>query len=67
MSPMLSIFRAHMADYAVEGGRFLAACDELLTANFTLSWYDRFPSADHVIAGQASMANHIQGRICWRA
>ena len=50
-----------MADYAVEGGRFLAACDELLTANFTLSWYDRFPSADHVIAGQASMANHIQG------
>jgi hypothetical protein len=50
-----------MADYAVEGGRFLAACQELLTANFTLSWYDRFPSADHVIAGQASMANHIQG------
>ncbi|MGU3626902.1 SprT-like domain-containing protein [Comamonas sp. C24C] len=49
-----------MADYAVEGGRFLAACKELLTANFTLSWYDRFPSADHVIAGQASMANHIQ-------
>lgn len=32
-----------------------------LTANFTLAWYDRFPSADHVIAGQASMANHIQG------
>jgi predicted SprT family Zn-dependent metalloprotease len=31
-----------MADYAVEGGRFLAACHELLTANFTLSWYDRF-------------------------
>ncbi|MEN2388089.1 SprT-like domain-containing protein [Comamonas sp. A7-5] len=50
-----------MADYAVEGGRFLAACQELLTAKFKLSWYDRFPSADHVRAGQASMANHIQG------
>ena len=52
-----------MADYAIEGGRFLAACQELLTANFKLSWYDRFPSVDHVLAGQASMANHIQGLV----
>ncbi|WKL15733.1 SprT-like domain-containing protein [Comamonas testosteroni] len=50
-----------MADYAVEGGRFLAACQDLLTAKFKFSWYDRFPSADHVLAGQASMANHIRG------
>lgn len=50
-----------MADYAVEGGLFLIACQELMTAKFKLSWYDRFPSADHVLAGQASMANHIQG------
>ena len=50
-----------MADYAVASGRFLTACQELLTAKFQLSWYDRFPSVDHVLAGQASMANHIQG------
>lgn len=50
-----------MADYAIEGGRFLAACQELLTAKFKLSWYDRFPAVDHVLAGQASMANQIRG------
>lgn len=49
-----------MADYAIEGGRFLAACQELLTAKFKLSWYDRFPATDHVLAGQASMANQIR-------
>lgn len=50
-----------MADYAIEGGRFLVACQELLTAKFKLSWYDRFPAADHVLAGQASLANQIRG------
>jgi len=51
-----------MADYALEGGRFLAACDALLTSSFQLSWYDRFPSEDHVRLGAQSMANQIEGR-----
>lgn len=50
-----------MADYAIDDGRFLAACQELLTSSFRLSWYDRFPGIDHVLAGQSSMATQIQG------
>ena len=33
----------HMADYAIAGGRFLAATDELLATGFQVSWIDRFP------------------------
>lgn len=47
----------HVADYALEGGRLLAACQELLTANFEISWYDRFPTVEHVLAGQGCMAS----------
>lgn len=43
-----------MADYAIEGGRFLLACADLITQDFRLSWYDRFPAEEHVNAGQAS-------------
>lgn len=32
-----------IADYAVPGGRFLEAAKRLLTAEFKISWYDRFP------------------------
>ena len=49
-----------MSDYPVTGGRFLAACEALLTQDFRISWYDRFPSPDAVRTGQecygASMA-----------
>ncbi|MDQ1817210.1 SprT-like domain-containing protein [Massilia sp. CCM 9210] len=31
-----------MADYPIEGGRFLEACRGLLTRDFQISWYDRF-------------------------
>lgn len=31
-----------MADYPIEGGRFLAVCSVLITQEFKLSWYDRF-------------------------
>ena len=34
-----------MSDYPIPGGRFLAACDALVTADFTISWLDRFPAA----------------------
>ncbi|MCZ2134628.1 MAG: SprT-like domain-containing protein [Burkholderiales bacterium] len=37
----------HMADYPIEGGRFLAATDALLTKDFRVSWLDRFPARDH--------------------
>ncbi|THT98423.1 SprT family zinc-dependent metalloprotease [Lampropedia puyangensis] len=49
----------HMGDYAVEGGRFLMACQALLTAQFKLSWYDRFPAEEHVAHGQASYASQL--------
>jgi len=52
-----------MADYPIEGGRFLAACQELLTAKFQISWYDRFPAADLVLVGQASMATQLPGSL----
>lgn len=32
-----------MADYPIPGGPFLAATNELLTRDFTVSWVDRFP------------------------
>lgn len=48
-----------MADYAMEDGHFLQATQRLLTADFKLSWYDRFPSLDHMSAAQTSMAAHV--------
>jgi predicted SprT family Zn-dependent metalloprotease len=32
-----------MADYALQEGRFMQACNELLSKDFQLSWYDRYP------------------------
>ena len=40
-----------VADYALEGGRFLQSCERLITADFRLSWFDRFPAPSHVAAG----------------
>lgn len=39
----------HMADYPIKGGKFLQVCEQLLTEEFTISWYDRFGTlqADH--------------------
>ena len=48
-----------MADYAIETGLFLEVCQQLLTADFQISWYDRFPDWDHVMGGQGSMANQL--------
>ncbi|WP_092746094.1 hypothetical protein [Paracidovorax valerianellae] len=31
----------------------------MLTRSFRISWYDRFPAAEHVQAGQQSMAMHL--------
>lgn len=49
----------HMADYAIEGGRFLKACEALVTDEFKISWYDRFPAAVHVQAGLATPAINL--------
>ncbi|UUO12986.1 SprT-like domain-containing protein [Alcaligenes faecalis] len=35
-----------MADYAIEDGKFVKACADLLTQSFCLTWYDRFSHAD---------------------
>ncbi|KFJ12801.1 sprT-like family protein [Delftia acidovorans] len=50
-----------MADYAIAGGPFLRACEQLLTDSFQISWYDRFPAIEHVLSGQWSMATQLQG------
>ncbi len=49
----------HVADYAINGGQFLAACESLLTADFRLSWYDRFPDEKQVRSGLSSMAMQL--------
>jgi predicted SprT family Zn-dependent metalloprotease len=33
-----------VADYAIAGGTFLQACQELISEEFKLTWLDRFPS-----------------------
>ncbi|MES2880486.1 MAG: SprT-like domain-containing protein [Pseudomonadota bacterium] len=38
-----------MADYAIEGGAFLKACEQLITEDFRISWLDRFPSQKQVM------------------
>lgn len=53
----------HMADYAVRGGRFLAACTALLTENFRITWVDRFPAAEHVQAGIQSYAMQLDASV----
>jgi predicted SprT family Zn-dependent metalloprotease len=35
-----------MADYPIEGGRFLEVCNQLLTDDYKISWYDRFASKE---------------------
>ncbi len=48
-----------MADYPIEGGRFLQACETLLTQEFKISWYDRFPSFQAFTAGQHNYTNNL--------
>ncbi|MDK2125877.1 SprT-like domain-containing protein [Chitinimonas sp. DQS-5] len=43
-----------MSDYPIAGGLFLDTCDKLLTQDFRLSWYDRFPTYPALLAGQQS-------------
>jgi predicted SprT family Zn-dependent metalloprotease len=43
-----------MADYPIEGGLFLRACEELITDAFRISWYDRFPSSKQYLTGAQS-------------
>lgn len=40
-----------MADYAIKGGLFLEVCSEMLTNDYKISWYDRFPSDRQVYTG----------------
>ena len=50
-----------MADYPIAGGRFLTACETLLTSDFSLSWYDRFPAEEHVLMGQNTVSAQLAG------
>lgn len=48
-----------VADYVIEGGPFEAACDALLTREYTVSWMDRFPpvppEAEALAAGDGAV------------
>lgn len=48
-----------MADYAIVGGRFLEATQRLLTNDFMISWYDRFPEASLVQMGASGMSTQL--------
>ncbi len=52
-----------IADYAIEGGPFLKACEELLTKDFAISWYDRFPTLKQVEIGQNSLSMELGGDV----
>jgi len=41
-----------MADYPIQGGKFLGVCEELIVAKFKISWYDRFPPEQVKYAAQ---------------
>lgn len=43
-----------MGDYAIEGGRFLEASEQLLATGFKLDWLDRFPPPEAIAAGMRS-------------
>lgn len=40
-----------MSNYAIDDGAFLTACADLLTNDFRISWYDRFPTNTAIDAG----------------
>lgn len=46
----------HMGDYMIAGGKFDLACQALLGDAFKISWYDRFPPAEAIVALQ-----HVRG------
>ncbi|MBJ2489189.1 hypothetical protein JF955_22500, partial [Salmonella enterica subsp. enterica serovar London] len=41
-------------DYAIEGGRFLEAYESLMTDDYRISWMDRFPSREKLMAAIAN-------------
>jgi hypothetical protein len=43
-----------VADYPIAGGRFLEVSAQLLTADFKISWYDRFSSMGPYTSGAAA-------------
>ncbi|WP_052163006.1 SprT-like domain-containing protein [Aquabacterium sp. NJ1] len=42
-----------IADYAMPSGRFLEAAKKLLTAEFRISWYDRYPPTGVCLAAES--------------
>lgn len=52
-----------MADYAIEGGRFLDVCADLLKSDFKVSWLDRFPPApqERLLRGRGDRQQQLMG------
>lgn len=53
----------HVADYAIEGGLFLQACAELVTKDFQISWYDRFPEPRQMEAGNEVQSMQLSASV----
>ena len=51
-----------MADYPIEGGRFLAACEALATEDFCISWHDRYAAVGSA-ADPASIAELVRAGV----
>lgn len=43
-----------VADYPIEGGRFLQVCRDLITNDYQISWYDRFSDTAPLQSGAAT-------------
>lgn len=41
-----------VADYAIEGGLFLQACQDLIAGQFSVTWLDRYPSYKQMVGVQ---------------
>jgi predicted SprT family Zn-dependent metalloprotease len=60
----------NMADYIIDGGRFFKACEQLLSQDYRLSWYDRFPPEQaKAVAAQLNDHHHhaqitMNGIVC---
>lgn len=49
-----------MADYAIEGGAFLAACRDLVSEAFTFTWYDRRPQPAQIEASRHTLSLQLE-------
>ncbi|WP_394213489.1 SprT-like domain-containing protein [Enterovibrio calviensis] len=52
-----------MGDYIVDGGRFESALNQLITNEFKLAWYDRFPPKKSIESSGTTVLNALMSSI----